>query len=642
MPFRVLLWLLQLCVCRLIDVEGALMTAFNDKRNCWRDFVCLFLLTCIVFGRALGHDFQGNWDDNWYVLLNPAVEGVTWEHVRDAFSNFYIGMYSPLQIISYMLDYSLWGLWPGGFILTNILLHFANGLMVYRLLLGWYEKRLVALFASAIFLIHPVQVESAVWISQRKSLLALFFFLAAWELYCRYRNTSAGMWSGVYVGSCTLFAVSLLAKPTTVVMPVVLVIYDRFFADEKRRSGYADKLPYILLAGIFSALTIYTQTPEVAEGGRSAYHGGGAMATFFTMLTVFCRYLGMLVWPAGLSAAYAPTIRQVPDMAVILSACLLAGIAVAAVKLYKLDRRLAFWVMFFWVGLLPVSQIVPVQSLLYDHYLYLPIIGAAALAGSAAGMLQERLETGRRYQLHLLLLAVVAVLSVVSFQRSAVWRNSLALWSDAVAKEPRSDLAWKILGGSLLNAGRFAEARDAYQRGLALNPANSEILHGLGMVYTELGEIEKGYKLLQRFLAVRPDYVTGWASLGSNRLKVGDYAEAEKAYRRALALQPEAWQVTVMLGDLEMQRRRPWEAASYYRHVETLGHGSAATAYGLACAEAMAGHADAGLQWLEIALKRGFDDFDTLWSDSRLSSLWEKPMFNQLILQYSGRQASGG
>ncbi|ABB30831.1 Tetratricopeptide TPR_2 repeat protein [Geobacter metallireducens RCH3] len=613
------------------------MNFFSLKREQALDFVCLAVVVLAVYGRALGHDFQTNWDDNWYVLYNEAVRGFSWDHIRSAFTGYFGGYYAPVQVVSYMLDYSLWGLWPGGFILTNILLHLLNGLLIYRLLLGWYGQRLVALVASAIFLVHPVQVEAVAWISQRKSLLALLFFLIAWKQYCRYRlaPTGRGRWS--YGASCGAFLLSLLAKPTTVVLPVILVLYDHCFADGDRRSRYADKVPYVLLAGIFSALTLYTQSPEVAEGGRTAYHGGSPLGTLYTMLPVFCRYLEMLVWPAGLSAAYAPPIRQAVDATVVLSALLLAGIAVASVRLYRVDRRLAFWVLFFWVGLLPVSQIVPVISLLYDHYLYLPIIGAAALAGSGGALLWERLAPERRFLLYAVVLPVLAALSVASFQRTGVWKNSLTLWSDAVAKEPGSDLAWQILGGSLLDVGRIAEAREAYQRGFALNRSNTEILHALGQIATNTGELDQGYRMLKRLLELKPDYVSGWASLGTNYMKRGDYGEAERAYQRAHSLQPEAWQVVSLLGNLALTRGRLEEARGYFVQVEAQAPGDAANAYALASVEALSGNADAGLAWLEKAVQRGYDDFGRMYDDPRLSALRDSPRFDRLVRNNAGR-----
>ena len=120
------------------------------------DFLLLIILVAVVYGRVLGHDFQRDYDDNYYVLYRPAVMGFSWEHVRTIFTTFHVGNYAPVQMLSYMVDYELWGLHAPGFLLTNLVIHAANGMLIYRLIDRWYGGRLGALVAATIFLIHPV------------------------------------------------------------------------------------------------------------------------------------------------------------------------------------------------------------------------------------------------------------------------------------------------------------------------------------------------------------------------------------------------------------------------------------------------------------------------------------------------------
>ncbi len=610
------------------------MKSFISNKERLVDFSVLFLLVLVVYGRTIGHDFQRNWDDNWYILFNDAVTGFSWQHLRDAFTQYYVGFYAPLQIVSYMLDYSLWGLWPGGFLFSNIVFHTANGLLLYNLLRRWQGDRLFAFFSSAIFLLHPVQVESVAWISQRKSLLGMFLFLIAWECYCRYRDVPKGMGRCAYAASLIAFVLCLLTKSTFVVLPVVLVLYDRCFLDENQRQRYLDKIPYIVAAGFFSALVLYTQLPEVGGGGRSAFHGGSPLATFYTMLPVFCRYLGMLIWPAGLSAEYAPLIRTGVDAAVVLSALLLSVIALTTFKIFKTNRQLAFWILFFWIGLLPVSQIVPIRSLMYDHYLYLPIMGAAVLAGYGAVLLRDRLEIHNRALLYALLLLPIIALSVASYQRSSYWKDSLTLWSDAVIKEPASAKAWEILAGVYTTSGDMVESQQAYEQGFRLDPQNSEILQGLGALYTQKGELDKGFNLLKKLVEVTPAYVTGWASLGTNYMKRGNYAEAEKAYKRAQTLQPDAMQVVMLLGNLALIQGHLDQARSYYNQVEATEKNNPESALQLACMEAQVGRTDEAFAWLEKSLQRGYRDYSKLQNEQQLSSLWQDPRFNYLLQHY--------
>lgn len=600
------------------------------------DLVILALLTVAVYGRTLGHDFQRNWDDNWYILYNDAVCGFTWPHIKAAFTNYYIGHYAPVHILSYMLDYTLWGLKAGGFLLTNIVLHVANGLLFYRLLNRWYGERLLALTAAALFLLHPVQVETVAWIAERKSLLSLLFLLLAWEGYDRYRRAGERKGRLAYAASLAAFVIALLAKSMAVILPVVLVLYDRCFFPGERRLRLKDKIPFILAAGAVAALTMYAQLPGVGQGGRAAtYHGGSPWATFLTMLPVFCRYLGMIVWPAQLSAQYAPPIHRAIDGTVAGAALLLAGVVIGGIRLYRADRRLGFWVIFFWLGLLPVSQIVPMIFLMYDHYLYLPMMAVGVLAGAGALRLRAWLGTRRPALTAALIAGPLVALAVVSCQRAGVWRNALTLWADAVAKQPASDRAWELYGEALY---RFTDdipaARRAYERGLALNPANSEILYGLGDLYTETGELDKGYALLRRLLASKPDYPVGWIALGNNYRRRSEYRQAEQAYQRAQTLQPDLLQAVMALGTLAISEGRLDKARAAFLAGESQGWDNPDIAYQLMCVEALAGHREEALAWLEKALQRGFRNYNALFTNRQLASIWDDPRYNYLLQQY--------
>lgn len=594
------------------------------------DCLLLFVLTVAIYARTLRHQFQMSWDDNWYLVYNESIQGFSWHNLHAIFTSIYQANYAPLQMLSYMVDYSMWGMVPGGFALTNFILHALNGMLLYRLFCNLHGERLLALVGAAFFLVHPLQVESVAWISCRKNVLSLFFFLLAWEGYRRYRLAAPGRGKGAYLASLAAFLLSLMAKSTTLVLPVILVLHDVCFSGE-RRVRLKDKIPYAAATLVFALVSMQIQTHDYQGGIREPYHGGSPLATFFTMLPVFCLYLWRLVWPSGLSAIYNPPVHAAPDGVVLAAGLFLGVLAWGGYRLFKHDRRLGFWLLFFWIGMLPFAQIVPIYWLITDRYVNVSIIGAAALAGAGAVHLRNRLGTKGRRVLYVILLLWLAALSIASFQRVGVWRDSLTLWSDAVAKQPHSIRVWEHYAEALRTFGKKEESRRAYEHVLSLKPTSDAALANLGEMLTEDGELDKGLVLLTRLVETKPEHVIGWATLGTNHLKRGNYPEAEKAYKHAQSLQPEAWQVTILLGNLELQRGRFGEAVAYYRRVEEMKRGTVETAYGLACAEAQSGHVDAALGWLEKAMQRGYDDVDRLHSDRRLAPLWQDPRFNRLL-----------
>lgn len=593
----------------------------------------LAAVTIAVYGRIAGHEFLTVWDDNQYVTENPSAWGFSAANIRAAFSGYYIGNYAPVQILSYMLDYTFWGLHPAGYLITNIIIHLLNGLLVYLLLYRFHADRTAAFFAASLFLLHPVQVESVAWISQRKNLLSLFFMLISWWGYCRYRDSMSGKSNFAYAVSLFAFLSSLLAKSMTVVFPVMLILYDRCFPQAGNRFSLKDKVPYLLAAAGIAVTAIYSEHPDTG-GGRTEYHGGSLWTTVLTMLPVFCRYLRMVVWPSGLSAEYAPDIHRAVNPDVMAAAALLIALALATAWLFRIDKRLGFWVAFFWIGLLPMSQLVPMLSMINDRYLYLPMVGATALAG--IGISRLLLADGRKGRLLVRVSAglLLLALAVASYERCSVWHDSVTLFRDVVEKAPASDRGWRLLAEAYLSAGKTDSARLAYEQALAHNPDNQTALVGIGTLLNSLDKTDAAYSYLQRLVRLSPDHAAGWAALGDTYAKRGEYRRAESAYGTVLKIQPNALPVYLKLGDVEVLQGHFAKAIELYTLVESRTGNSPDVAYSLLRAYALAGRSDEALNWLERALQRGYNDDAVLNGNRELASLWGHPRFNMLMNQY--------
>ncbi len=613
------------------------ITRFEKFRPHLFPFLLIIVTTSAVYGRLLEHDFQ-ILDDGWYVTLNPVVTGFTWQHVKEVFSSFYIGNYAPVQMLSYMLDYTLWGLQPGGFFLTNIVIHTVNGVMVYVLSLRFHGSRLYATVAAGMFLLHPVQVESVAWISQRKNLLAMLFFLVAWECYCRYQEATPGRRKTAYILSLFSFLLALLSKSIVVIFPIVLIMYDFCYPEVRRRVALLDKIPFILAAVIIAVITMYSQWPDVGEGGRvTELHGGSALATAFTMLPIFCRYLGMIVWPANLSADYNPPVYQSPDAVVIGAFFILLVVFWGGWRSYRFDRRLSFWVAFFFVALLPVSQIVPLFTLMNDRYLYFPMLSIAALAGSAAAHLQRSWDKYPKL-VNLLIAAPLIMLSLVTYNRAGVWRNPVTLWSDAASKVTDCSRVWGYLGSAYDAAKDRGPAIYAYKRGLDLDPNDIKILYNSGSMYMLLGDNDQAYIILKKLLELSPNHIMGLVAFGDICLLKGEFSAAEGSFLRAHQLQPTAVDPLIKLGNAAVVMDRLDDAIVYYLKAEKIMEGNPDVAYNIACVESMFGRVDSSLSWLDKALQRGYHDEYTLRSNQELMIVREDVRFEQLLAHYFSRK----
>jgi tetratricopeptide (TPR) repeat protein len=614
------------------------------SRTSMLSLLVLIVAAFVVYGRILGHEFLSNWDDNRYILENPDVHGISWPRIMAVFSKYYVGNYAPVHMLSYMLDYAVWGLWAGGYLLTNLVLHVINTFLLYRLLLRLIGVRLAAWCGAALFLLHPVQVESIAWISQRKNLLAMLFFLLAWELYLNYRECLSARKRFYYAASLVALLLALLSKSVAVIFPVVIVLFDHCYPSETGRSRYVDKVPFILVAVAAAVLALLSQAPDYTEltagGGRAAYYGGSAFATFLTMLPVYCSYLRMIVWPVSLSALYAPDIHKSIDFTVLSALFFLGTLLFLVYRSYRHDRSLAFWPLLAVISLLPVSQIVPLVTLMNDRYLYFPMLGVAGLMAYAIRVVIPRVWRGT-YSVATSVAILLMLLAAVSFQRVSVWRNAQALWSDTVKKTPGNSIAWEALGESLHYTARpnRIAAISAYRRAIELNPNGDISRYNLGVAYIDLNDFDNAEKILGELLQRSPNNVMGWTAFGDLALRRSRLADAEYNYRKALALQPEAVQIHQKIGNLMVVLGRIDEARSAYVQIEAIqGGNDPVNAYELARIESIAGDSGASIRWLEAALQRGYNDFSGIINDEELTPVLADGRFGELVNKYFPKQ----
>jgi hypothetical protein len=438
------------------------MTLRETSSRIMLPILILATATCCVYAVTRGHEFIPNWDDYPYVLENWVIRGFGYANFKAAFTGYFVGNYAPVQIISYMVDYLLWGLKPAGYLVTNILCHILNGVLLYLLLLRLRLEPFPAGIAAAIFLLHPVQVETVAWISQRKNLLAMLFFLVALWQYISWREQE-GRRFGHYLLSLLALALALLSKSVAVIFPLVILLYDLCFGDgESRRLTLRDKLPYLAVAALVAFLALISQSQEQG-GGRRGFPGGSPVTTLFTMLPVLAAYLGDCLYPHNLSPYYMTLVRKTPDMAVLLAALLVIVLIALGVLLFRRNRRLFFYYAVFFAGLIPVSQIVPLIPLKHDRYLYFPMLGFAGLVAEL--LTASRIRWPGLYRpLLVVVTLLVLVLPVLSRRQAEIWQNDLTLWGYAVRVNPENRVGWLMLIKGYTLRGDGARAVSALQR----------------------------------------------------------------------------------------------------------------------------------------------------------------------------------
>jgi Flp pilus assembly protein TadD len=529
--------------------------------------VALVILVALlaVYLPGCGGDFIRNWDDNKYLVDNAAAHGFSLANIKAAFSQSFVGNYAPLHIISYMVDYTLWGVNPFWSRLVNVLLHGVNGVLFYYLLRRMSWLALPALLAALFFVLHPVQVESVAWISQRKSVLAMVFTLATMVLY---RRAGEGKQGAVrnYLPALALFVLALLAKSAVVFLPAALLVFE-LTQGKKRPWPELVRIitPFALLALLFCVVTVTTQ-----HEARAGWHGGSPLATFYTMAVVAIRYLRMILLPTQLSALYDPVIyHSLLEPVVAGSLLLLAALAAAMVRWGKRYPAQLFWALFSLLALLPVSQVVPLTTLMNDRYLYFPLLGVVALVvGSLTPLLTTATLRGRGVLG--LAVALLLLLAFLSERRVLVWKDDLTLWSDAVQKAPGSQFARQGLAEALEARGDLAGAIGHYLVALQIDPGSPELNSQAGVVLAQQGDFRRALPLLRTAQRLKPDNSAYRNNLAGALLESGSYREAIGELKALESASAPSTRSSCMLGALYEKTGDAASATLYFNKAAAL------------------------------------------------------------------------
>jgi len=514
----------------------------------------LLLVVFLMLSPSIRYDFT-NWDDRGLVLGNSVIRSLSPSNIARMFTPRAGGTYQPVRLLSYAIDYKLAGYSQWIYHLHNILLYLLNILLVYLILSHFFDRKYASIGAF-LFGFLPVHIEAVVWVAARKEVLSgLFFFLAIY-LYILFRKEKNGWF---FVLSIISSFLAILSKPSTIVLPGMLFLYDVALSERKfSRTNFILYIPYLfpaILAGVYFILLAGTQ---------SSFHTGGFIQTFFLEFYIAARYILNLVFPYHLLPRY---IVSAPVS--FLDWRIIFGIVFAIVSIYlllftyKKNRKIFFALGWFYVGLIPVFNIVPISTLMADRYIYISSFAypfaLCVLLGRSKGL--------RRFVYPVFgLLLVWYAFSFVRMEK--VWRNSESLWSYVISVDPDHPLAHNNLGmvyveekeyelaiphfkaalksmpkyksaftnlsGAYLESGRYSDAIFWGEKAMHLFPDDPKIIFNLGNAYARAGEPEKAIPLYRKLLEMKPNDVDVLVNLGIVYTYAGDWEKAAAHFQRML------------------------------------------------------------------------------------------------------------
>ncbi len=506
----------------------------------------MVLLVALVFG-AFGGALQCGFvrfDDHGYVYENPVVaQGLTAAGVRWAFTTVWQQWWLPLLWISFMADVDVFGPGPWGHHLANLMLHAANAVLCFWFLYRATGARGRSWLAAALWAVHPLRVESVVWITERKDVLSGLFFFLALLAYLRYVR-QPGFRHMAAVSAAML--AGLMSKATVIVLPALLLLLDYW---PLRRAGLpwtrgasrrwlrlaGEKTPLFVLAAIFAVVNLHTH-----EGGAGTVAWSARLAL---MAGNVWTYLRLVFWPARLAFFYPENdvVAWGPALAA------LAGTLAVLAWLASQGRRRPWLLvggLWFGVALLPILRGIRLGLAAYaDRFTYLPAVGLTLAVVWGAGEIWERWRGRRLLRVMAGTLALALGLGLVGAARrqTETWRDSETLFRRGLAVTENNSVAHANLATCLQETGRKTEARAHLEAALAIKPDRADVLNNLAWVLATDPAATPEQAVRARDLARRAVYLAPkdlhamLDTLAAAQAACGDYVTAWQTAEQARA-----------------------------------------------------------------------------------------------------------
>jgi protein O-mannosyl-transferase len=507
----------------------------RDKKNNLLFYLLIILLASLPFLSLVNAEFV-HWDDDVYVCDNQRVQnGLTPENVKWAFSTIYFGFYYPVTWLSHMLDCSLFGLKAGGHHLTNIIIHMLNSLLLFTFFRRATSEKWKSFVLSAIFAVHPLNVESIAWISERKNLLAGLFFFLGLNLYLNYVKSSTKF---NYVKLFLCYLLGLMSKSVIVTFPLALCMIDiwplkrlklNFGAFRESRKVLLEKWPLFIPVPVFACLTILAQQKISALATLTKYPFDQRLAGAFL---AYARYIYQFLLPLELTAYYPHLKNNYSSLNLFLSIVFLSFITYIFFRLYKFNNCY-LWGWFWFLGhLVPVIGLIQVGGQASaDRYMYIPMVGLIAIVVfGLAPDLQVMLRL-KKQTVAAVLFVAMSLLIIKSCRQTLIWKDSEALFSTMNGSPGHYNM-----GLIYKKKGEFLKAIEFYKKAIQHNPEKAEAFNNLGNCYSALNDNTNAFEAYKTAAELDPYSPIMRFNLGLSEEILGNSENAKSDFEKALRL----------------------------------------------------------------------------------------------------------
>jgi tetratricopeptide (TPR) repeat protein len=538
--------------------------------------LCLIaVLGFAVYANSIGGDFV--WDDEVLIRKNLAIR--SFSNIKGLFREG-IGKsgavkfpsYRPLQMVTYAIDHSLWGLDPRGYHVINILLHILAAICVYWLLCIISGDGLVSFFAGAVFAVHPIHTEAVAYISGRADPLAAVFLLLCFISYVKFdssRNILA------YFAVIAAYTLALLSRESSLILPALLLIYHYAF---RKRIRMGQLLPILAMTVAYIILR-FTLLSEILSDKESFTTLAQRLPGVFAAVGM---YVKLLVLPFDLHMEYGQRVFSPVDPKVFFGIAVFATTLFLALKAKQRDRFVYFSILWFFAALIPQLNLYPIENYMAEHWVYLPSIGFFAILGKGF----SHIYGGKRLRLPAAIAAalIIAFYGAVTVRQNRYWIDDVSLYNRTLEYNPDNPKIYKIynnMGIKYFKQERYEMAIESYKTAIKISPVHANAYSNLGNVYATIGRNEEAVEVLKKSLSLKPDNAEAHNNLGIAYKNIRMFDEAMDSFSKAAELEPESDRAYINLGGTYAITGRHEEALPFYKKALEINPSSETAYYNL-------------------------------------------------------------
>jgi tetratricopeptide (TPR) repeat protein len=488
----------------------------------------LVIAIVVVYINSIGNNLVS--DDISILVINQRNT-----NIREMFSD-------PTKLIDgfiYYFGYKFFGPNAVFFRLLNIVFHTGNSIFIF-LILSKLHKKKVAFFATLIFAIHPILVESVSWITGGAYARYAFFFLTSFYLYLKSKDNNR-----LYFISIFFWFLSLEASEKALPLSFIFPIYEYLQGNLKQK--WKACTPFIALSTIWLVnygLRIGTRREDL----RAVYQTSvNFRNNFYSIPIAITEYLKLIFWPKGLTLYHTELTFNLGQIIFrSFTAILLTGLAIFE---FSKKNMVSFW--FFWFVLAIGTTIAPfgIAWIVAERYVYLGSIGIIVIFSLFINFILEKYKLQGFYWS--LLILIIIPLSIRTAIRNTDWKNQDSLWIATSKTSPTSPQNHNNLGDMYGRRGDLKMAVLEFETAIKLKPNYADAYHNLANTYQQIGDLEKSKENYLKAIQFNPNLWQSFQNLGVIYYHEKNIAEAVKYFEKALEINPNNGNLEKLVGQIQ-------------------------------------------------------------------------------------------